>query len=663
MSSSTTSSETAGIPDSRQRDLVRTLQIAVLLTTTLLHIIFLAKAKPLQSANDRSRWCTIWSLVERGTFQIDEIRQRPGWDTIDLIRVDEHYYSTKPPLLTTIIAGITWCVQRTTGWTMDNHLQGVTFVVLLIVNILPFFLSLLAWIGILDRVANQPWTRFFVLLVAASGTLVTPFLMTLNNHTVATASCTFALYALVRILYDSPEQSRPWTYALCGFASAWTVVNELPAASLAGLFFLLAFRVSRPKTLIAFIPAALIPIVAFQITNVIATGTWKPAYADYGTEKYRFIVDGIPSYWMEPHGVDRNLDSPMTYFIHCTVGHHGLFSLSPIALLALAGWLMATRKIPRGLKQLLVAGAVTSVVVIGFYMTRTQNYNYGGVSCGLRWALWLTPLWLLATVPVLDILATSMTGRAIALCLGLASTYSAWQPIDNPWRQPWLFQWMEYRGWIDYSEERPKLEKPLWTWFPSLPRPTNGEEAWIEFKVAQANRSFRLVRLTGRNSPRPTAPDLFELEIKETWPDGSQPPRVRTLLIDRASFEGGASPADFLRWTDPKITEVTQMDDLAFVRGLPRKVPYSLRAIRYLRTTLRKEALKCQIVAAHVAVRETESDSPTVHRCEAWLSEDVPFGVAKIEFHVNQVDDANVLFHERWMIHACSPQVLPYQKP
>lgn len=663
MSSTTTSPETVGTVESRQRNLVRSLQVAVLLTATLLHIVFLAKAKPLQSANDRSRWCTIWSLVERGTFQIDEIRQRPGWDTIDLIRSDGHYYSTKPPLLTTIIAGITWCVQRATGWTMDSQLQGVQFLVLLIVNILPFLLSLMAWIGILDRISDQPWTRFFVFLTAAFGTLVTPFLMTLNNHTVATASCTIALYALVRILHDDPAKCEWWLYALCGFTSAWTVVNELPAAAAAGFFFLLALSASRPKTLLAFIPAALIPIVAFLITNVIATGTWKPAYADYGTEKYRFIVDGIPSYWMEPHGVDRNLDSPVTYFVHCTIGHHGIFSLSPIALLAIVGWLMAGRTRQRGLNQLLIVGAITSVVVLGFYMTRTQNYNYGGVSCGLRWALWLTPLWLLATVPALDLMATSLTGRGIALLLGLASTYSAWQPIDNPWRQPWLFQWMEYRGWIDYSEERPKLKKPLWTWFDSLPLATEGQPSWVEFKVAQANSSYRLVRLTGRTAPSGSPTGLFELEVKETWPDGSQSPRIRTLLIDRASFEVGAPPADFLRWTDAKVSESKQMDDLAFVRGLPRKVPYSLRATRYLRTSLRKEALKCEIVAAHVAVRESESDVPAVHRCEAWLSSDVPFGVAKIEFHVNQVDDANVLFHERWMIHDCSPPVRPYEKP
>jgi hypothetical protein len=70
---------------------------------------------PLFSANDRSRWCTVWSLVERGTFAIDEIIRQPGWDTIDKVRYREHFYSSKPPLLPTLTAGLYWGLKRTAG--------------------------------------------------------------------------------------------------------------------------------------------------------------------------------------------------------------------------------------------------------------------------------------------------------------------------------------------------------------------------------------------------------------------------------------------------------------------------------------------------------------------------------------------------------------------
>ncbi|WP_010581843.1 hypothetical protein [Schlesneria paludicola] len=640
-----------------------TAMVMVLLLATLLHAIFLAKAKPLQSANDRSRWCTVWSLVERGTFQIDEIRQRPGWDTIDLVHVDGHFYSTKPPLLTTIVAGITWCVQRVTGWNLIGQTQQVTFLVLLIANIIPFFLSLMAWVAIVERIAENNWTRLFAVITACFGTLITPFLMTLNNHTVATAAVMIALFALLRMLDRTSEHAPYWPYVLCGLASAWAAVNELPAALLVVILFAVSYRSSSRKTLFAFLPAAALPIIALVATNVIATGSWKPFYADYGTDKYRFVIDGVPSYWMQPQGVDRNIDSPWVYFLHCTVGHHGLFSLTPIALLALIGWTMSVRVRDAFLKVTLLAGAFTSAVVIVFYMTRTQNYNYGGVSCALRWALWLTPLWLVAVVPALDRFAGIWAFRSAASLLLAVSVYSAWQPIDNPWRQPWLFQWMQSAGWIDYSEERPSLEERLWTWFPSVPDVAPGEMAWVEFEVARPGTSNRFIRLLGRIQNKGTKDELLELEVRETSDDGITAPRTRKMWIDPQNFRKQMRPSEFMRWLDPDVIPAQQQDDLAFVRGLPRLVGYDLKQRRYMKTALRREALYCKHVAAHVAFATNEDDPPLIYRCDSWQSDAVPFGVVQVEFHISPPDGNGTLFHERWTVHDCWPKVAPFKEP
>ena len=341
------------------RRFCRTAQLLVVLISLVLHCVFLSKATPLQSANDRSRWCTVWSLVERGTFQIDEIRQRKGWDTIDLVHVDEHFYSTKPPLLTSLVAGITWSLQRLTGWNLLDDLQPLTFLVLVIVNLVPFTVSLLAWIAILDRIAARTETRLASLALAAFGTLLTPFLMTLNNHTIAAAAMTFAIYALMRILSDENRPLPNWLFLVSGFASSAAVTNELPAALFLVMALVLTFRRSAHQTLAYFVPAAAIPLLALVAVNMIATGSWKPVYADYGTDKYRFVIDGIPSYWLQPQGIDRNLDSTWTYFLHCTIGHHGVFSLTPIAILALIGWMLKARD--RALRPLVLVGATVSM--------------------------------------------------------------------------------------------------------------------------------------------------------------------------------------------------------------------------------------------------------------------------------------------------------------
>ncbi len=76
------------------------------------------------SANDISRWCTVWSLLERGTYAIDECPwQADTQDKVFRARGErpagrrtkaepvKHYYSSKPALLPTLIAGILYPAQ------------------------------------------------------------------------------------------------------------------------------------------------------------------------------------------------------------------------------------------------------------------------------------------------------------------------------------------------------------------------------------------------------------------------------------------------------------------------------------------------------------------------------------------------------------------------
>ena len=46
------------------------------------------------------------------------------------------------------------------------------------------------------------------------------------------------------------------------------------------------------------------------------------------------------SYWMNPQGIDRGEPDIGTYALHTTVGHHGIFSLTPMWLLSVAGLTM-----------------------------------------------------------------------------------------------------------------------------------------------------------------------------------------------------------------------------------------------------------------------------------------------------------------------------------
>src|SRR3954470_1201352 len=82
--------------------------------------------RPFLSANDRSRWMTIRSLVERGTYEIDAIVGQPTWDTIDMVQHtghdgQKHLYSSKPPLLATVLAGEYWLIHQFGGASLRDY--------------------------------------------------------------------------------------------------------------------------------------------------------------------------------------------------------------------------------------------------------------------------------------------------------------------------------------------------------------------------------------------------------------------------------------------------------------------------------------------------------------------------------------------------------------
>ena len=74
--------------------------------------------RPFLSANDRSRWCTLRALVEDdmrvegAPYAIDKVINEPGWDTIDMVKHDGHLYSSKPPLVPTLLAAEYWVIHR-----------------------------------------------------------------------------------------------------------------------------------------------------------------------------------------------------------------------------------------------------------------------------------------------------------------------------------------------------------------------------------------------------------------------------------------------------------------------------------------------------------------------------------------------------------------------
>ena len=484
--SATTESDPTAI-----RSLSAAEHILILAATALIFGAIL-QAEPLQSANDRSRWATVWSLVERGTFQIDEVDSYTRWSTIDKVRHRSgetepwHFYSSKPPLVSVIVAGFYAAERWTLGYGLFNDTALVTRLLLLIINGLPFWFllrSLCRCLMLLD--ASLP-VRMFVVAVAGFGSMLNPYLSTLNNHTPAAAAAMFAITAAVEML-TSRQRAASMTantavegrlFVSLGFFASLTCCFELPAALPGVLSFGLAMMVDRRLTLTRYIPAAVIPLAAFFITNWMATGGVKPFYATYGSNTYVYEHNGIPSYWTNPRDLDANQESPLVYLFHCVLGHHGLLSLTPVLLLSVGGWFMTLRLSASALRAwIILAGAAVSIITLGFYLTRTQNYNYGGNSVGLRWMLWLSPFWWLAIVPVAERLTTRTTQVIAGLLLLVSITSVSWS-LHRPWRPSWLYEQMTAAGWIHYRTSTRPFDPPRTSVFDTWPDKVGVAMVW-----------------------------------------------------------------------------------------------------------------------------------------------------------------------------------------
>lgn len=249
---------------------------------------------PFFSANDRSRWCTVHALVDYGTYEIDQVIGRKSeihWDTIDKVQHigkdgQLHFYSSKPPLLPTLMAGKYWLLQQLTGWRIDRQPMQVVRTLLLIENVLLFGLLLWLLAALLERLFVADWTRYFVIAAAAFGTFLTTFLVTFNNHLPAAVATMLGIYCFDRILNRNaqpgrkPEGEAGWGwYFLAGLACSFAAACDLPALALVGLGGLVCLSRSFSGTALGYVPGFALIAGAFAVTGYLAHGTWEIAYS------------------------------------------------------------------------------------------------------------------------------------------------------------------------------------------------------------------------------------------------------------------------------------------------------------------------------------------------------------------------------------------------
>ncbi|MBN9121323.1 MAG: hypothetical protein J0I06_19585 [Planctomycetes bacterium] len=437
---------------------------------------------PMFSSNDKSRWATVRALVHDKTYVIgkrtypdpnnpkaykDEgIVAEPAYKSTDVVLNPDtkEFYSSKPPLMATIAAGEYWLLNRFFGWDIVKDRWLVVPAIVLTWNVIPFAVYLVLLGRLIDSTGKTDFGKLLAFATAALGTFLTTFAGTLNNHTPAAFCVLFASYPLLKAVVESRDMT-PAGYACCGFFAGFAATFELPALALVAALGLPLLVAHTRNALLFFVPCALLPIAALYGCNYIALGTFEPVYDKFGGPWYRF--EG--SHWSKigtpaAKGLDFNDEPTTVYAFHLLVGHHGWFSLTPVWFVALASLVVlgiqsapavkAAFGKPKGtgwtLEMFALMTLAVSAVVFAFYLTRTRSYNYGGNTSGPRWLFWLIPLWVLAVPPAADRLSRNGAGRLLCAVLLGASVLSVFYPAWNPWRNPWILQFLEFKGWLRY---------------------------------------------------------------------------------------------------------------------------------------------------------------------------------------------------------------------
>ncbi|MEZ6089022.1 MAG: hypothetical protein R3C05_13550 [Pirellulaceae bacterium] len=246
---------------------------------------------PFLSANDRSRWCTIASLVDDGTYAIDRqveyrepIRKRRVWYTIDMVRHrgadgQQHYYSSKPPLYPTMLAGLYAIFKWITGAAIMDFPFMVGRWLIVIANLLPMLGYFALMLSLVERFGKTDYGRLLAAATVTCGTLLVPFAISINNHLPGAISAAVALYCILRLDEQSPSG---WLSFLAGLAAAFAAANELPALTITCLWGALFLLKGGFRSAILYTLGVALIGVAFFATNYYAHGSFRPPYMHRG---------------------------------------------------------------------------------------------------------------------------------------------------------------------------------------------------------------------------------------------------------------------------------------------------------------------------------------------------------------------------------------------
>jgi len=409
-----------------------------MMAASFIMVVWNLQDSSLENANTGSRYATIESLVDYGTYRIDNSRYVR---TIDKYQVDGHYISSKPPVLPTLGAGVYWLYEQVTGRNIRHWEGEVVRLVSLCTGGLCHLIFLIYFYRLCVMLLARQQAIWITMAAASFAYLGVAYATAINNHSTAAALAVCGLYYACAIRRG--QLQKWWYWPLTGFVLGLLPVIDLPGIAISGLIVLYLLAHDWKKTLFWLVPAMLPWLILHLWLTYQISGSLRPFYTN------RELKNFAGFHFRNATDIDGLREPKDIYAFNVLLGHHGVFSMTPLYLFGLWELVRCLRQ-RRLLRESLLC-AVALCGFFGFYIFRT--HNYGGWCVGMRWLVPVMPLLLLYFGIWIDRIKLTRALWVLVLSAFLVSCYNVQDGLSSP------FQFSVWHNWLENAPNRNRVGK------------------------------------------------------------------------------------------------------------------------------------------------------------------------------------------------------------
>lgn len=355
--------------------------VSLMIVASLVMVLFNLQDSSLKNANTGSRYATVESLVDYGTYYIDKSQYR---GTIDKVKVGDQFLSSKPPVLPTAAAGAYAVYQKVTGRTFKSHEGPVVWFMSLCTGWFFHLLFLIYFYRFCRLLLKRQLAVIGAVAAACFSYLGVAYATAINNHSIGASLALIGFYYVFRIRMGDERRLRHWIAAGLVFGFLPTV--DLPSGAFLPFVAIYLWLYDWRRTLTVFLPLLLPGVLLHLALGYATTGSFIPAYLNSELKEFE------GNYFRgKQSGIDALREPKHIYTFNCMLGHHGLFSMTPLFFFSAWELVRCFRKRVFFKESLLLLPPM--LIIIAFYLLRTRNY--GGWSVGMRHMIPVMPLLLL----------------------------------------------------------------------------------------------------------------------------------------------------------------------------------------------------------------------------------------------------------------------------